>query len=201
MKLYITPTSPYGRVARIVVAEKGLGDRVEIIEAQTRQTDSPYYRINPSGRVPYLVRDDGARFEDSQLIAHYLDRLGDGPHLTLDFAAHNWEYGRLESTARSMLDGICVWVREMRRPEHERSPTILRHEHDRCLRLADTWDSEVAHPIMSGPLTMTHLLLIAALDFAAFGRMAELEPSRPTLAAWARRMRAIPSIAATAPNA
>lgn len=201
MKLYITPTSPYARVVRIVVAEKDLSDRVDIIEAKTRQADSPYYRINPSGRVPYLVREDGGGMEDSQLIAIYLDGIGDGPRLTLEFATQNWEYGRLECTARSMLDGICVWVREMRRPANERSPTILRHEHDRCLRMADTWDQEVAHPIMSGPLTMAHVLLIAALDFAAFGRMAELEVSRPALAAWARRMRDNPSIAATAPKA
>ena len=31
---------------------KALEDRVEIIEAKTRTQGSPYYRINPSGRVP-----------------------------------------------------------------------------------------------------------------------------------------------------
>ena len=31
MKLYVTYTSPYARLARILVLEKGLGDRVEII--------------------------------------------------------------------------------------------------------------------------------------------------------------------------
>ena len=49
MKLYITPGSPYARMARIVVLEKGLENRVEIITAQTRVADSPYYLINPSG--------------------------------------------------------------------------------------------------------------------------------------------------------
>jgi hypothetical protein len=48
MKLYITPTSPYARIARIVVLEKGLEKRVEVVTAQTRVSDSPYYRINPS---------------------------------------------------------------------------------------------------------------------------------------------------------
>src|SRR6266850_6374592 len=65
VKLYITPGSPYARMARIVVIEKGLSNRVEIIVAQTRRADSPYYRINPSGRVPYLVRDDGVGLEES----------------------------------------------------------------------------------------------------------------------------------------
>ena len=42
--------------------------RVEIVQAKTRTPGSPYYQINPSGRVPYLVDDDGAGMEDSQLI-------------------------------------------------------------------------------------------------------------------------------------
>ena len=41
MKLYVTYTSPYARLARIVVIEKGLQDRVEIVAAQTRKQNSP----------------------------------------------------------------------------------------------------------------------------------------------------------------
>jgi glutathione S-transferase len=40
MKLYITTGSPYARIARIVILEKGLESRVEIIAAQTRTADS-----------------------------------------------------------------------------------------------------------------------------------------------------------------
>ena len=68
MKLYITTGSPYARMARIVVIEKRLEDRVDIVLAQTRLADSPYYSINPSGRVPHLVRDDGVGMEESALI-------------------------------------------------------------------------------------------------------------------------------------
>ena len=40
MKLYITNTSPYARLARIVVIEKGLHDRVRILQAETRTQNS-----------------------------------------------------------------------------------------------------------------------------------------------------------------
>jgi len=63
MKLYVTYTSPYARLARIVVIEKTLEDRVEIVEARTRTAESPYYHINPSGRVPYLIDDAGVGIE------------------------------------------------------------------------------------------------------------------------------------------
>ena len=51
MKLYITTGSPYARMTRIVIIEKRLVDRIDVVLAQTRLADSPYYGINPSGRV------------------------------------------------------------------------------------------------------------------------------------------------------
>src|SRR3954451_10293794 len=112
MKLYITPGSPYARMARIVVIEKGLGGRVEVIVARTRAPGSLYYQINPSGRVPYLIRDDGVGMEESALIAEYLDRLDGCPSLS-PAGEDAWEARRLEALARSMLDGLAVWSREI----------------------------------------------------------------------------------------
>jgi glutathione S-transferase len=109
MKLYITPASPYARMARIVVIEKGLASRVEIITAQTRLTDSPYYEINPSGRVLYLIRDDGVGLEESAVICAYLDHLDGKPVFDLPTGEQDWEALRLEAMARSMLDGLTVW--------------------------------------------------------------------------------------------
>lgn len=200
MKLYVTFTSPYARIVRTVVLEKGLADRIDVVEAKTRQAGSSYYQTNPSGRVPYLVRDDGTGMEDSQLIIAYLDGLDGKPALQPAFSSGAWQYGRLETYARSILDGIAVWVREMRRPESERSPTILAHEQARAARLADFWEREIGDPIMTAPLNMAQLLLIAGIDFAAYGRMADLTEGRPHLAAWAARMRERPSLRATAPK-
>src|SRR5215813_15497024 len=125
MKLYVTFTSPYARLARILVIEKALEERVEVIAAKTRIANSPYYRINPSGRVPYLVDDAGAGMEDSQLICIYLDGLDGKPRFHDAARASDWAYRRLGFAERSKCDGIAVWGREMARPENERSPTTL----------------------------------------------------------------------------
>jgi len=199
MKLYITNTSPFARLARIVVLEKGLSSRVELVTARTREENSPYYAVNPSGRVPYLVLADGSGMEDSSLIAAYLDTLDGAPRLHAPSSADRWTYGRLEARARSFTDGVSVWVREMRRPPNERSPTILAHEVARARRLASVWNEDVLHPVMRGPLTMAHLLLFVGLDFARDSRMADLETEHPHLRAFAERLRAMPSIAATHP--
>ena len=201
MKLYITTTSPYARVARIVVLEKGLADRVEVVEARTRSAGSPYYDVNPSGRVPYLLRDDGTGLEDSGLIAAWLDSLDGKPALTPPPASADWHYGRLEAYARSLTDGLSVWVREMRRPETERSPTIIGHEKARATRLADFWEREITNPLMQGPLNLAQLYLLAGLDQVSHWGHGDLTHGRPQLAAWLARLHQRPSIKATAPGA
>jgi glutathione S-transferase len=198
MKLYVTYTSPYARLSRILIEEKGLKDRVEIVEAKTRTPASPYYQINPSGRVPYLVDDAGVGMEDSQLICSYLDSLDGKPRFHHPLRESDWAYRRLESSARSMCDGISVWTREMQRPENERSPTVLAHEVARMQRMADFFEARVADPLLQGAPAMAHLILAVALDVARKRGPGDLADGRPQLAAWMRRMSALPSMRATA---
>jgi glutathione S-transferase len=196
MKLYITPGSPYARMARIVVIEKGLESRVEIIVAQTRHADSPYYRINPSGRVPYLVRDDGVGLEESAVICDYLDRLDGKPAFDPGDA---WEARRLESLARSLMDGLAVWSREIIRPQDERSPTVIRHEADRARRMSDLWETEIGHPVMHGALNRVQLTLACALGLEARIPAFQWRLGHPKLRDWFDRIAARPSFTATAP--
>ena len=199
MKLYVTFTSPYARLARIMVLEKSLEDRVEIIAAKTRVADSPYYQINPSGRVPYLVDDSGLGMEDSQLICAYLDNLDGKPRFHDPAPQTDWAYRRLEFAARNMCEGICVWVREMARPAGGRSPTVLAHEIARAQRMADVFEGRVADPMMQGAPTMAHLTLAVALDVAAKRGFGDLTIGRPQLAAWMGPISALPSMQQTSP--
>ncbi len=199
MKLYVTPRSPYARLARIIVIEKGLEDRVEVIAAKTRTAGSPYYQINPSGRVPYLVDDDGASMEDSQIICAYLDGLDGKPRFHSASRAPDWNYLRLEFAARSMCDGIAVWGREMARPENERSPTTLAHESARVERMADFFEERVTDPLLQGLPGMAHLILAVAVEMARKRGLGDLTAGRPQLATWMRQMSALPSMQKTAP--
>lgn len=199
MKLYITPGSPYARMARIVVLEKKLESRVETIVARTRAADSPYYGINPSGRVPYLVRDDGVGMEESALICAYLDRLDGAPELELPGGDQAWEARRLEALARSMLDGLSVWGREILRPENERSPGVIQHETDRAARMADIWEREIGHPLMRGALNMIQITLACALGLEARNPGFLWRPGRLRLSEWFERIAARPSLKATVP--
>ncbi|MBT5110633.1 MAG: hypothetical protein HOM25_18280 [Rhodospirillaceae bacterium] len=201
MKMHVTFTSPYARLARMVVIEKGLEDRVEVLGAQTRTTDSPYYDINPSGRVPYLELDDGTGLEESALICYYLDHLDGAPSLMPHDDPDHLEAKRLEALARSMLDGMGVWGREFAyRPPELRSDFIIGHETARAFRMCDVFEIEVENPVMNGPVNMAQLTLACALH----GRDNRPQgfhwrEGRPKLAAWIDKMGARPSVANTLP--
>jgi glutathione S-transferase len=201
MKLYITDASPYARIARVVVLEKGLQSRVEIVLAKTRVADSPYYRINPSGRVPYLVRDDGVGLEESAFICEYLDHIDGKPVFDLPAGEQRWEARRLEALARSTTDGIAVWYREIRRPQNEQSPAIVQHEADRAARFADLWEREIMQPLMRGPLNLPQITLACAFGLEPRLPSFRSRARHPRLSDWLDRIAEHPSLAATAPAA
>ncbi|MED5575533.1 MAG: glutathione S-transferase N-terminal domain-containing protein, partial [Pseudomonadota bacterium] len=79
MKLCSTATSPYGRLARMVRSLKSLEARVPFEVVQTRGEGNPFYDMNPSGRVPCLIFDDGTFLEESSRVCGYRDKIDGAP--------------------------------------------------------------------------------------------------------------------------
>jgi glutathione S-transferase len=149
--------------------------------------------------VPYLVRDDGVGLEESSVVCAWLDHLDGRPAYDRPAGESAWEALRLEASARSMLDGLAVWSREIGRPRDERSPTIIEHEAARSRRMAELWESAVDHPLMGGALNMAQITLACALGLEA--RIPDFlwRPRHPKLCKWFGRIAARPSFAATTP--
>jgi glutathione S-transferase len=80
MKLYSVDRSPFGSRVRAAVEFKGL--RVETLEAPEGGLKSPaYLAINPLGKLPTLVLDDGRAIPESQVILDYLEEIAPSPSL------------------------------------------------------------------------------------------------------------------------
>lgn len=114
MKLYYSPTSPFVRKVRVHLLETGLDASVELITAAGHPIDpgTMPVGVNPLGKVPCLVRDDGPAIYDSRVITRYLDTLSETklypPEPTL------WETLTLEATADGMLEATLLIVFEHR---------------------------------------------------------------------------------------
>ena len=73
MKLFASLTSPYARKVRIALLEKRIDCQLEVINPWD---DSVALKgINPLGKVPTLLLDDGTVLYDSRVIVEYLDAL------------------------------------------------------------------------------------------------------------------------------
>ena len=107
-------------------------------------------------------------------------------------------YGRI---ARSLLDGLSVWWREILRPQAERSPAVIEHEKARALRLVDVWENEIASPVMSCDLNIVQVTLACALGLERRNPRFRWRDGRPRLAAWFDKIAVRPSFAATQPPA
>ncbi len=73
MKLIGSRTSPYVRKVRIVLAEKKI--ECKFVEEDVWSSDTRIQDINPLGKVPCLVMEDGSAIYDSRVIVEYLDTL------------------------------------------------------------------------------------------------------------------------------
>jgi len=194
MRLYVTPTSPYARLAMIIRLEKGLADRVALVWTRTRQPNDPIYAFNPSGRIPYLLLEDGTGYEDTDVIVPYLDDLAPPRRFDPPSGEAYWPFRRLQATSRSILDGISVWAREVVRPKNEQSPSILAHERQRAIRLTDYFESTIENPLLAGNLNIPQLLLFCALDVERRLTDWDWRTGRPGLTDWYTRMLDVPSV-------
>ena len=78
-----------------------------------------------------------------------------------------------------MCEGICVWVREMNRPESERSPTALAHEVARSQRMADLFEARVSDRPMKGSPAWHTLSVAVSLEIARKRGLGDLTAGRP----------------------
>jgi glutathione S-transferase len=89
-------------------------------------------------------------------------------------------YGRV----LGLFDGIAVWNRELRRPVHERSPSVIALEVVRAGRVADALE----HAVREGAYTMVDagfLALAAVLGYAERRHTVwEWREGRPSLERW-----------------
>lgn len=118
MKLYYGTTSPYVRKVVIAAIECGLDDRIERDETFPWDAKTDYGGVNPVGKVPALITDEGQLLYDSPVIVEYLDSLHEGPKLIPREGNERFETLRISALADGMMDAVILLYSELeRRPK------------------------------------------------------------------------------------
>lgn len=132
MKIVISPTSPFARKVLIVAAEKRID--CEIIVDSPLALDTKVPELNPLGKVPVLVMDDGAMLYDSNVIAKYLDLRTPVAHLIPLENNNRIEVLRWEALADGVCDAAVLIVLEGRRPPELQSADWVAHQRSKIER-------------------------------------------------------------------
>ena len=115
MKLYSSLTSPYGRKVRIVLLEKKIPFQLQVENPWL--PDSTIGDVNPLGKVPVMVLEDGISVFDSRVIVEYLDMLSPVAHLIPSDAKSRMMVRGVEALADGITDAAVAIFLERKRAE------------------------------------------------------------------------------------
>jgi glutathione S-transferase len=125
MKLIGSLASPYTRKVRIVLAEKKIDYDFEIDNPW--KADAKAAKLNPLGKVPALLLDDGRTLFDSRVIVGFLDNASPIGRLVPAENRERVEARRWEALADGVLDaGVLARLENQREAKLRSAPWIER---------------------------------------------------------------------------
>ena len=225
MKLLYQTHSPYARKVLVAAHEMGLHRSLEVVHHETSPTrrNEDVFELNPLGKVPVLICDDGTALFDSNVICEYLDGLHHGPRLIPSHPQLRYRALRMQALAQGIADaGITARWESERRPSELRWPVMHDGQIQKIAAACDfverglamqarevgptarETDHVVAH--RSGDVsvfsTNRHpdigdIALATALSWIEFRRVYDFLTGRPCLAQWYSELCARPSMRAT----
>jgi glutathione S-transferase len=200
MQLLTTLDSPYGRKIRILLAEKKLA--FELIEDAPWLPASRIPELNPLGKVPALLTDEGEVFFDSPVIASYIETL---PSETAFLPASGIARARVrqvEALADGIVDaGVAIFLEGIR-PKEQQIPANINRQAAKIISALDHLEQRLqGRQWLNGDKPQLGDLATGnAIAFIA-RRITQVDwkKDRPALTAFAERLFARPSFTATAP--
>ncbi len=127
MKLVTSLTSPYGRKVRIVLLEKKIPFQLQVENPWA--PDSVVSTLNPLGKVPVLVLEDGVSVFDSRVIVEYLDHISPVGHLIPAEPKIRMMVRGVEALADGVTDAaVTVYLERKRAPERQSGDWLVLQE-------------------------------------------------------------------------
>ena len=202
MKLVASLTSPYARKIRVMLAEKKLA--FELVVDSPWEPTSTIPEINPLGKVPVLVTDEGEVFFDSPVIAGWIENLAAAPRLLPADPVEAVRVRQLEALADGITDAAVIIVREGRRPEDKRSEDVVARQLQAIERGLDRFEQLATgrNWLHGDGMSLGDVATGVMLGFVDL-RLPQVDwrSNRPALAALADRLFERPSFTDTVPPA
>jgi glutathione S-transferase len=199
MRLFFSTTSPYARIARVALAEKGIAFERTLTDPWN---DAPeLLAANPSARVPALLLDSELPLTESMLIVLWLETqrpqpslLGPRPDRAISLAG----------VAMGAIDAAAAIIISRRTaPTFDESPVGLRRRRSVVNALArlEADPPALGAPVAEGTADLAVITAVVLLDYIRFRfATAAWVPATPRLDELAAQARRRPSFADTLPR-
>jgi glutathione S-transferase len=199
MKLRSSPASPFGRKVRLAISLLGFDRDVTVEPADTSDPNDSVRKLNPLGKIPVLIGEDGIANYDSRVILEYLDHRAGGGKIVPRDAEQRLAALRLQALCDGILDASILTVYETRwRKTETHEPKWLEHQAGKVARgLAAL---EAAPPALDTMPNVGQIALACALGYRDFRFGGSWRGDHPRLVAWLDNFAArVPAFAATKP--
>jgi glutathione S-transferase len=210
MKLYDRQGTPNAARIRIVLAEKGLDDRIEFVPVDliaAAQKSPAFLAMNPVGKTPVLELEDGLFLSESTAITEYLDNLDGEPVLTgrtpREKGLIHMMQRRVEILFMEPVDdyfhygtpGLGAALRPWRKPDWPALHEWGARRGAEAVANLPWFEAVLAEqPFLAGEAyTLPDITLFAALAFAGAAGL-PIAPELTALAAWRERMEALAAV-------
>ncbi|MFY9694138.1 MAG: glutathione S-transferase family protein [Xanthobacteraceae bacterium] len=200
MILRSSPSSPFGRKARIAVSLLGFDGEVKIERADTTDLNDSVRAQNPLGKIPVLIAEDGTAYYDSRVILDYLDDRAGGGKIVPRESKARLAALRLQALCDGILDASILTIYEARwRKADMREPKWLEHQAGKVTRALAAL--EAAPPALDGGLPNVGLITLACvLGYRDFRFGGDWRSDHPRLVGWIDNFAArVAAYAATKP--
>ncbi len=200
MKLIYATPSPYARKARATAIETGLAETIEMEALNPWEDPEGYRDVNPVGKVPALIRDDGPPLYQSSIVCEYLDAMGSTKVYPAAGPAR-WTALRQLAAADGILDAsVLVRMEGMFHEGGAASQKLIDRQELSVTEALNQLEVEAAD--LESPVTIGQIAVACALGYRDF-RFAAIDwrADHPKLAAWYEVFSKRPSIAGTDPEA
>jgi glutathione S-transferase len=201
MILRSSPLSPFGRKVQIAILLLGFDNDVKIERADPSDPNDGVRQINPLGKIPVLIADDGGAIYDSRVILEYLDARAGGGRIIPRDGVQRFAALRLQALCDGILDASILTLYEgrWRKPEM-REPKWLDHQAGKVSRALAALEA-APPPLDSVPQVLPHvgqIALACALGYRDLRFGGTWRGEHPRLVAWLDNFAArVPAFAAT----
>ncbi|WP_417840839.1 glutathione S-transferase C-terminal domain-containing protein [Terasakiella sp.] len=200
MKMRYSATSPYVRKALVCAKELDLMDRIELEPTLVWDPATDMGNVNPLGKIPALILDDGYVLYDSPVVCEYLDALVPGVVLFPAPGKARWKALHFQALGDGILDAGVLRLLESRRADGEKSQGWMDRQAASIQRGLDALEQEIDE-LSGGPLTIGQITVACCLGWIDFRFPDDkILSTRPKLAAWYEAFSARPSMLETAPK-